>query len=167
MTVVIKKYENRRLYDTSASRYVNLEEIAGMIRKGVDVQVVDSKTNEDLTRQILTQIITEEAKGNDSSLPLDLLRQMIRASSQAQSDLLSWYLRSSFENFQKFQEALKAPAWGLAGMRSPFDWMQGFAAPQQQPPPGADVRSLMEKISELERRLAEQERQQQQQPRTK
>ena len=58
--VVIKKYENRRLYDTSASRYVNLTDIAVLVRKGFDVRVVDSKTGEDLTRSILMQVIAED-----------------------------------------------------------------------------------------------------------
>src|SRR5690242_1403213 len=61
--VVIKKYGNRRLYDTSASRYVNLEEIAGMVRNGTDVQVVDAKTGEDLTRATLMQVIADDTKG--------------------------------------------------------------------------------------------------------
>ena len=59
---VIKKYENRRLYDTGASRYVNLEDVARMVREGVEVQVVDARSGEDLTRVILTQVIVEDAK---------------------------------------------------------------------------------------------------------
>ena len=63
-SVIIKKYENRRLYDSTNSRYVNLEEIAQMVRDGIDVQVVDAASGEDLTRMVLTQIIAENAKGS-------------------------------------------------------------------------------------------------------
>jgi len=72
--IVIKKYENRRVYDTSKSRYVNLEDLAELIREGADVQVVDAKTGEDLTRVTLTQIILEDAKDQPVGLPLVLLR---------------------------------------------------------------------------------------------
>src|ERR1041385_1940799 len=66
--IVIKKYENRRLYDSSSSRYVNLDDVAALIRKGADVQIVDAKTGEDLTRATLTQIILEESKEQPSGL---------------------------------------------------------------------------------------------------
>src|SRR4051794_19704498 len=95
--VVIKKYGNRRLYDTAASRYVNLDEVAGLVRAGADIQVVDAKTGEDLTRPVLTQIIMEEAKDQRAGLPLELLRQLIVATDHAQQQFLSWYLRSAFE----------------------------------------------------------------------
>jgi polyhydroxyalkanoate synthesis repressor PhaR len=81
-TVVIKKYGNRRLYDSSNSRYVNLDDIAEFIRAGKDVQVVDAKTGQDLTRVTLTQIITEDAKDKPTGLPLELLRQLIVASDE-------------------------------------------------------------------------------------
>ncbi len=76
--VVIKKYGNRRLYDSSNSKYVNLDDIAGFIREGKEVQVVDAKTGRDLTRVTLTQIITEDAKEKPTGLPLELLRQLDR-----------------------------------------------------------------------------------------
>src|SRR5215467_7808039 len=91
--VVIKKYENRRLYDTTNSRYVNLEDVAGMVRKGASVQVVDAKTNEDITRTILTQIIMEETKGSELGLPLELLRQLVLAGDAARHQFLEWYLK--------------------------------------------------------------------------
>jgi len=78
--VVIKKYANRRLYDTSGSRYINLVDIAALVRNGTDVQVVDAKTGEDITRVTLTQIIVEDAKEQPTGLPLELLRQLIVAS---------------------------------------------------------------------------------------
>ena len=78
--VVIRKYANRRLYDTSASRYVNLEDIAALIRNGTDLQVVDAKTGQDLTRVTLTQIILEDARDEPAGLPLDLRRKLIMTS---------------------------------------------------------------------------------------
>ena len=72
---LIKKYGNRRLYDTTGSRYVNLDEVAGFIRQGKDVQVLDAKTGKDLTRVVLTQIITDDARDKPTGLPLELLRQ--------------------------------------------------------------------------------------------
>lgn len=87
--MVIKKYPNRRLYDTSAGRYVNLDDVAALIRQGEDVQVVDARTGEDLTRVILTQIIVEDVKGDPAGLPLDLLRQLVMATDQALSNVRS------------------------------------------------------------------------------
>jgi polyhydroxyalkanoate synthesis repressor PhaR len=78
--VVIKKYPNRRMYDTGRSRYVNLEELTGMIRDGADVQVVDADSGADLTREILVQILVEVLRGGDL-LPTTFLRRVIRASS--------------------------------------------------------------------------------------
>ena len=72
-TVVIKKYGNRRLYDTAGSRYVNLDDIARFVREGKELQVVDAKTGQDLTRVTLTQVIMEDAKDKPTGLPLELL----------------------------------------------------------------------------------------------
>ena len=72
--VLIKKYGNRRLYDTAGSRYVNLDDLAALVRAGKEVRVVDAKTGQDLTRVTLTQIITEDAKDKPTGLPLELLR---------------------------------------------------------------------------------------------
>ena len=88
-TVVIKKYPNRRMYDTSAGRYVNLDDVALMIRQGADVRVVDARSGEDVTRVVLTQIIAEDAKGRPAALPLDLLRQLVLATDKAWSDVRS------------------------------------------------------------------------------
>ncbi len=114
-SVVIRKYGNRRLYDTSASRYVNLEEIATLVRNGNDVKVVDAKTGEDLTRVTLTQIIVEEAKEQPSGLPLELLRQLILASDKVRQEFMSWYLKSAFDSYQNVQSAVQS---GLARMGS-------------------------------------------------
>ena len=86
--VVIKKYGNRRLYDTAGSRYVNLDDIARFVREGKDVQVVDAATEKDLTRLILTQIITEDAKDKPTGLPLELLRQLVVASDEVRREFV-------------------------------------------------------------------------------
>ena len=87
--VLIKKYPNRRLYDTSLGRYVNLDDVAALIRQEVDVQVVDARTGEDLTRVVLMQIIAEDVKGQPASLPLELLRQLVIATDRAFTDMRS------------------------------------------------------------------------------
>jgi polyhydroxyalkanoate synthesis repressor PhaR len=105
--VVIKKYGNRRLYDTFGSRYVNLEDIAGLVRNGKDVQVLDAKTGEDLTRVILTQIILEDAKGQPTGLPLELLRQLVVATDSGR-DFLMVYLKSAFEAYHKVHDSVQS-----------------------------------------------------------
>ena len=99
--MVIKKYPNRRLYDTSSGRYVNLDDVALLIRKGMDVHVVDARTGEDLTRVVLTQIIVEDVKGQPAGLPLDLLRQLVMATDRALSDVKSAAM-SPFQMVKKF-----------------------------------------------------------------
>src|SRR5271169_1921958 len=105
--VVIKKYPNRRLYNASSKAYVNLSDLAALIRKGEDIQVVDAKTGEDITRVVLTQIIVEDAKDAPTGLPLELLRQLIKASDRAGQEFLMWYLKSAFDTYEKVQDAVQ------------------------------------------------------------
>lgn len=149
-TVVIKKYENRRLYDTSNSRYINLDEIAQLIRDGRDVQVVDAASGEDLTRPVLTQIIMEQAKEPDSAFPLDILRQMIVASGRATQESALKYMKAMFDLYQNAYRVMSPPL-------SPFEFMQNPAAPPQAegapatpPRPQGDVDGLKRRIEELE-----------------
>ncbi|HYL15560.1 MAG TPA: polyhydroxyalkanoate synthesis regulator DNA-binding domain-containing protein [Terriglobales bacterium] len=100
-TVVIKKYGNRRRYDTTSSRYVNLDDIAALIRQAKDVQVLDAKSGQDRTRVTLTQIITEDAKEKPTGLPLELLRQLIIASDQVRQEFVMWYLKSAFDTYMR------------------------------------------------------------------
>ncbi len=88
-TVIIKRYQNRKLYDTHNSTYVTLEDIGIIIRRGDDVKVVDNKTKEDLTTVTLTQIIFEEEKKHKNSLPLNALKKIIRGGGDAILDLVS------------------------------------------------------------------------------
>src|SRR5690242_5030795 len=105
--LVIKRYPNRRLYDTSAGRYVNLGDVAAAVRQGTEVKVLDAKTGEDLTRVVLTQIIVEDAKEQPAGLPLEFLRQLIVASDQAGRDFLMWYLKSAFDAYRKVQDTVQ------------------------------------------------------------
>ena len=148
-TVIIKKYGNRRLYDTSASRYVNLEEIATLVRHGKEVRVVDAKTGEDLTRVTLTQIIVEDARVGPTGLPLDLLRQLIVASDRVGREFVMWYLNSAFNAYQKVQESLES---GLSEVRSaalsPLQMMKGSLQGDS-----AESQALRKRIAELQARL--------------
>ena len=155
--IVVKKYENRRLYDTSASRYVNLDELAIMIRRGADVQVLDAKTGEDITRVALAQIIMEDAKGQPTGLPLELLRQLIVASDQARQDFMLWYLKAAFDTYGKEQDAIQSQ---LSSARSaavaPLENMRRFfAGPTPTGPAGseAELGELRKRVAELEAQL--------------
>ena len=131
--VVIRKYENRRLYDTARSRYVNLEEVAEMVREGVDVQVVDARTGEDLTRVVLTQIIVDDAKGQESALPLDFLRQLVMASGRATQEGFAGYMKTVFDTYQQaydtFQKTLRDTS---AVSLAPLNFLHSVFGPQQQ-----------------------------------
>ncbi|HLG97555.1 MAG TPA: polyhydroxyalkanoate synthesis regulator DNA-binding domain-containing protein [Bryobacteraceae bacterium] len=151
--IVIKKYENRRMYDTSRRRYVNLEELAAMIRKGADVRVLDAKSGEDLTRVTLTQIITEDAKGQPAGLPLELLRQLIVASDRARQDFLLWYLKSAFDSYQKVQEAVQNQLSGVrATAFAPFESVRRFFTPPTSPD-AVELDQLRARVAELEKEL--------------
>jgi polyhydroxyalkanoate synthesis repressor PhaR len=137
----IRKYGNRRLYDSTNSRYVNLEDLAGMVRSGVEIQVVDASTGEDLTRVVLTQIIVEDAKDDDSALPLDLLHQLVATSGKV--------YRQAYQNFQA---GLRDPARAAA---NPIDFLQGmFGQPAPPPPESSDMDELRRRVEELEKRVA-------------
>jgi polyhydroxyalkanoate synthesis repressor PhaR len=156
-TVVIKKYGNRRLYDTSGSRYINLDEIAAMIRNGNDVKVVDAKTGEDLTRLTLTQIIVEEAKDQPSALPLDFLRQLVLASDKVSRDFMSWYLKSAFDSYRNLQNAVHDRVSQVGSVAfSPLETLGKIFSPGESRPPEPakqEVEELRERISQLEAQL--------------
>ncbi|GLK48828.1 methyl-accepting chemotaxis protein [Brevundimonas intermedia] len=102
--VVIKKYANRRLYNTRTSAYVTLEDLAAMVREGTEFVVYDAKTNDDLTRQILTQIIFEEESRGEALLPVQFLRQLIGFYGGQMQGVLPSYLEMSLANFGRQQE---------------------------------------------------------------
>jgi polyhydroxyalkanoate synthesis repressor PhaR len=157
--VVIKKYGNRRLYDTAGSRYVNLDDIAALVREGRDLQVLDAKTGKDLTRITLTQIITEDAKDKPTGLPLELLRQLIVASDEVRQEFVMWYLKSAFDAYQKVQDAVQIRLGDMqSAILSPLDTMKKFlgAAPTA-PSEGSEgnmseIQALRARVAELEGR---------------
>ena len=155
--VLIKKYGNRRLYDTAGSRYINLDDIAGLIREGKDVKVVDAKSGKDLTRVTLTQIITEDAKEKPTGLPLELLRQLIVASDEVRQEFIMWYLKSAFDTYQKVQDAVQNRLGEVqAAILSPVDMMKRFLGGTPAEPPthaATEVETLRKRVAELEARL--------------
>ena len=106
--VVIKKYANRRLYNTRTSAYVTLEDLAQMVREGVEFVVFDAKTNDELTRQILTQIIFEEESRGEALLPVQFLRQLIGFYGNSMQSVLPSYLEMSLDSFTRQQEQLRS-----------------------------------------------------------
>lgn len=158
--ILVKKYGNRRLYDTAGSRYVNLDDLAAMIRAGKDVRVVDAKTGRDWTRVTLTQIITEDAKGKPTGLPLELLRQLIVASDEVRQEFLMWYLKSAFDTYEKLQSAVQSRLTEVqSAILSPVDMMKRFLSAASSPPQRTDdeseVQALRKRVAELEARLAQ------------
>jgi polyhydroxyalkanoate synthesis repressor PhaR len=106
--VVIKKYANRRLYNTGTSTYVTLEDLAGMVKTGEDFIVYDAKSGEDIIRSVLTQIIFEqENKGGQNLLPITFLRQLIRFYGDSMQMLVPRYLEVSIESLTREQEKFR------------------------------------------------------------
>ena len=107
-TVVIKKYANRRLYNTKSSSYITLDHLAKMTREGVDFQVLDAKTGTDITHQILTQIIMEEETvRGEQMLPVNFLRQLISMYGNSMQGLVPHYLEASMDQFRANQSKLR------------------------------------------------------------
>lgn len=115
--VVIKKYANRRLYNTASSTYVTLESLAAMVREGTDFVVYDAKSNEDITRSVLTQIIFEEESRGQALLPIQFLRQLISFYGNSMQAFLPSYLELSLSSFTQQQERLRnqLSSFGQAG----------------------------------------------------
>ncbi len=152
--VLIKKYGNRRLYDTAGSRYVNLDDIAALIRRGKDVKVVDAKSGRDLTRVTLTQIITEDAKDKPTGLPLELLRQLIVASDEVRQEFVMWYLKSAFDTYQKVQDAVQNRLTDVqSAILSPVDTMKRFLGTAPRDESARELDALRKRVAELEARL--------------
>jgi len=104
--VTIKKYANRRLYDTESSSYITLDKLAGMIRDGRDFEVLDAKSGEDITHQVLTQIIVDEESRGATMLPANFLRQLIGMYGGQSQSMVSPFLESAMDAFKKNQETV-------------------------------------------------------------
>lgn len=109
--VIIKKYANRRLYNTRSSSYITLDDLSRMTREGVDFQVLDAKTGTDITHQILTQIIMEEETHGEQMLPVSFLRSLISMYGNSMQSMMPHYLEATMDNFRtnqvKIQESWK------------------------------------------------------------
>jgi len=131
--VIIKRYGNRRLYNTETSSYVNYQEILDLVRAGNDIQVIDSRTKEDVTKSVLIQIILEEEKNKKSVLPLPFLYQLIRSREEQAQDFFRNYLSASFDAYLKTRQEFDRRFRGLLEMSA--------AAPQtwEKLVPGAEA----------------------------
>ena len=105
--VIIKKYANRRLYNTESSTYITLEHLAGMVRNKREFKVVDAKTGEDITHAVLTQIIMEEESHGATMLPVNFLRQLIAMYADPMQAMVPQYLEASLEAFQRNQSQIR------------------------------------------------------------
>jgi polyhydroxyalkanoate synthesis repressor PhaR len=165
--MLVKKYGNRRLYDTEASRYITLEELTEKIRAGAEVRVVDAKTNRDLTQETLTQIIIE-SRGADTLFPAPLLHQLIRLGDDALAEFLGRYVQGALELYLQARKSTQAimpfnPLLALnpfLGQGGPFGGWMGGQQPAPQPgpnmappPPPTDVESLRRELDELKASL--------------
>ena len=117
--VVIKKYANRRLYNTETSSYITLEHLAAMTREGRDFKVVDAKTDDDITHNVLTQIIMEEESRGQTMLPVPFLRQLIAMYGDSMQAMVPGYLEASMDSFRRNHEQFKSAVEG-AFANSPF-----------------------------------------------
>jgi polyhydroxyalkanoate synthesis repressor PhaR len=105
--VTIKKYANRRLYDTESSAYITLDRLAEMVREGREFEVVDAKTGEDITRQVLTQIIVDEEARGSTMLPVNFLKQLIGLYGNSMQGMVPQYLEAAMDAFQRNQSAFQ------------------------------------------------------------
>jgi polyhydroxyalkanoate synthesis repressor PhaR len=101
--VIIKKYANRRLYDTESSSYITLERLAEMVRQKREFKVVDAKSGDDITHSVLTQIVMDEEAGGTNMLPVNFLRQLIGMYGDGMQSMVPQYLEASLEAFQRNQ----------------------------------------------------------------
>ena len=170
--IVVKKYANRRLYDTASSAYVTLEDLGAMVKRGEDFVVQDARSGEDITRQVLTQIIVEEENRGESLLPIQFLRQLIRFYGGGGPALPPSYLTMSLEAFSRQQETMReafghAPAAGyfdeqvrqnLALFERTVRMFSPFAAAPSSPPAPPPEASEQE-LGDLKKRVEEMSRQ--------
>ncbi len=163
--MLIKKYGNRRLYDTESSRYITLDDLTEAVRGGADARVIDAKTGADLTQVTLTQIIME-GRGGEKILPAPLLHQLIRLGDDALADFLGRYVQAALElyltarkttqSFMPFnplvaltQFANNTPFGGWAQPAQPPVPVPSTVAPTPPPPPNTDVDELRREVDEL------------------
>ena len=174
-SVIIKKYANRRLYDTSASRYVTLDHLRELVREGRNFKVIDAKSGEDLTRGVLAQIIFEEESKGETLLPIDFLRQLISFYGDSMQSVVPSYLQMSMEAFAHQQQAMREQMGGSSmgmmdeqikrnmamfqqamQMFTPFSTGGAMAdMGKPQPEKSDDVQSLRDELEAMRKKLDE------------
>ena len=127
--LLIKRYASRRLYNTETSDYVTLEDIAGFIRSGREVQIVDLKSGDDLTRQYLLQIVAEHESKGDTVLPTNVLTDLVRSYATNMQSVVPQFLQASFEMLREGQSKMME---NLSHLPNPMVGMPGFEAMRKQ-----------------------------------
>ena len=160
--VTIKKYANRRLYDTESSTYITLDRLAQMVREGREFEVVDAKSGDDITRQVLTQIIVEEEARGSTMLPLNFLKQLIGLYGNSMQNFVPQYLEAAMDAFQRNQTAVR-DALGTnvladiakRNMAMFEDASRAFSGkPKAEPKkPDADMDQLRAELAELQAKV--------------
>ena len=154
--VTIKKYANRRLYDTESSTYITLDRLAQMVREGREFEVLDAKTGDDITRQVLTQIIVDEEARGATMLPLSFLKQLIGLYGNSMQNFVPSYLEAAMDAFQRNQSAVK-DAFGtnmFADMAKRNMAMFGDAAQAFTAKPKAESKPSSSEVEQLKAELA-------------
>jgi polyhydroxyalkanoate synthesis repressor PhaR len=177
--LLIKRYASRRLYNTETSDYVTLEDIAGFIREGREVQIVDLKSGDDLTRQYLLQIIAEHESRGESVLPVDVLNDLVRSYMTPSASIVPQFLQASFEMLRNGQSQMMDQMSAINPMaKMPgFELMQaqqkafmnamtgglasgaGWSAPakdddEAEPEKGEDLDAIKKQLAELQDKLS-------------
>jgi polyhydroxyalkanoate synthesis repressor PhaR len=126
-TRIIKKYPNRRLYDTRISRYITVADVRDLVMQGIEFKVVDANSNEDITRPTLLQIILEQESGGQPLFTADILSKMIRFYGDSVQGVLSTYLEKSLELFVEQHSQFQRQMRGMMGGNTPFELMTDLA----------------------------------------
>lgn len=160
---LIKKYPNRRLYDTRTSSYITLTDVKELVVNQEEFQVVDAKTGEDLTRAILLQIILEEESGGAPMFTVDLLSQMIRFYGNAMQGMMGKYLENNIHAFTDLQSKLQEHAKSIYGENNPMSrdlWAQflNFQGPALHSMMGAYIDQSKKMFSQMQEQVESQTR---------
>lgn len=161
--VVIKKYANRRLYDTESSTYITLDRLAQMVREGREFEVVDAKSGEDITRQVLTQIIVDEEARGSTMLPINFLKQLIGLYGNSMQNFVPQYLEAAMDAFQRNQSTVKDAFAGnvfadlakrnMAMFEDAAQAFTGKAKAEPKPAGKSDVDQLKAELAELQAKV--------------
>lgn len=159
-TLLIKRYASRRLYNTETSDYVTLEDIAGFIRQGRDVQIMDLKSGDDLTRQYLLQIIAEHESRGENVLPLNVLTDLVRSYTTDIQSVVPQFLAQSFEMLRQGQEQmmhnLGAKIPGFEAMQAQQDaWLKAMTGGMTPARPAPEESGGQEDLDDIKKQLAE------------